>query len=242
MVLTPLTLAFSGWGRCFSLDSQRAGNHERPPHQPWLTALLALLIGLAFLTGGLGKIRGGWLRPESLATRWYVLGNTRVDGRGTPVAAWALQHLPRTAWKALDWATVLWETAFFLTAPRRTAFRVACAFGALFHFCVWLLFDIKFDTNAVAYGAFVSWAVVWPFNTLGFRALLGSPPRSVTVLLCLAPAGVALFSLLVLGADPSTALALHLDGVILVIGLTIAVAYAAHLARLPRREGRPQLG
>jgi len=128
IVLIPLTLAYSGWGRAFSIE-----NRNEPPSadQPWLLALLALLTGFALFTAGIGKISGGWLKSDSLGTRWHLLWNYYSVGRETLVGSWALQNLPRWGWKAMDWSVAVWEAGFVLTVFRRTWCRVACAFGAL---------------------------------------------------------------------------------------------------------------
>ena len=124
-----------GLGATFSVDERRARPEVAEPsvHQPWLLALLAMLVGFALLTGGLGRFTVVGSCSALLATKWHVLSNYRFDGRETTVGFWALCNLPNWAWKWMDRATVVWEAGFILTVPKRTACRVACAFGAFFH-------------------------------------------------------------------------------------------------------------
>ena len=96
---------------------------------------------------------------------------------------------------------------------------------------MWLLFDITFGANVLTYGAFVSWACLRPSATMAVRKWLDglSPVRGMLV--CAIPFAVAAGSLLVLGADPSTALSLQIDHYVLTVGIIVAAAY---LARLPK--------
>jgi hypothetical protein len=193
LVLIPLTLAYSGWGRAFSIE-----NRDEPPaeDQPWLLALLALLTGFALFTAGIGKISGGWLKSGSLGTRWHLLWNYYSVGRETLIGSWALQYLPRLGWKAMDWSVAVWEAGFVLTVFRRTSCRVACAFGAFFHLGVWMLFDIIVAENLIAYAAFVSWACLWPPATAWLRNRTLQPVRGSRLALCAVPFAIAVLELI----------------------------------------------
>lgn len=193
IVLIPLTLAYSGWGGALSIE-----NRNQPPsaNQPWLLALLALLTGFALFTAGLGKVSGGWLKPASLGTRWHLLWNYYSVGRETLAGSWALQHLPRWGWKAMDWSVAVWEAGFVLTVFRRRWCRVACAFGAFFHLGVWMLFDITVAENLIAYGAFVSWASVWPPATAWLRNRAHQPWRGARRAVYAVPFAIGLLELI----------------------------------------------
>jgi hypothetical protein len=135
VVLVPLTLAFSGWGHRFSVDTTRSTSNDAlsQRRQPWLLALLALFIGLGFLSAGMAKARGGWLSTHTLATRWQLLYNVySAGGRDDASGAWSLATFPAWVWKSMDLTTVAWECTFVLAAVRRTAFRVYAAVGAFF--------------------------------------------------------------------------------------------------------------
>jgi hypothetical protein len=233
--LVPLLLAGSGWGQTFSLDARR-GVGEDPAsaeRQPWLCALLALCVGLGFLTAGLAKARGGWLSPHTLATQWYLFPNFYVTGRAASSAEWAMQQLPRGAWKAMDIVTVIWETTFVLSVPRRAFFRLYCAVGVFFHFGVWQLFQITFGTNVLAYAAFVPWAELWQ----AAPQLLRAPRLRAATLrgLCAIPIAFGAIKLLL---DPSLTerIAERVDALVLLLALPFGVGYVAVLAASAGRK------
>src|SRR6185369_9833981 len=109
-----LFMARSGWGAAYSLDARRRGAPAASPHQAWLMAVLAMAIGFALFTAGSAKLRGGWLRPDSLGTRYHLFWDYYVFGRQMPLAGWAFRNLPHWGWKLADWPTVFWESSFFL--------------------------------------------------------------------------------------------------------------------------------
>jgi hypothetical protein len=226
-VITPLALAFSGWGSALSIDAKRssgeAGRFSR--NHAVSLAILAMLIGFALFTAGFAKIRGGWLSPNVLATRWQLLPNYYLVGRKVGAAFWALENLPPWLWKGMDWFTVIWEAGFVLTVMRRGWCRLACAFGALFHFGAWQLFDIEFDVNEMAYSALVSWAFVSEGATervVGFARGLSTRAR---IALCAAPFLTAALSVFLLGSPPNDALSLHLGPILLTLGLLMALGF-----------------
>jgi uncharacterized membrane protein YphA (DoxX/SURF4 family) len=222
-----LLMAYSGWGARFSIDERRRrGAPEAPSrHQPWLLAVLAMVIGFALFTAGSAKARGGWLRPDSLGTRYHLFWDYYVFGRQTPLAGWAFRHLPSWAWKCADWPTVLWETGFVVSIFRRSWCRLACAFGAFFHFGVWLLFDIEISSNLIAYGAFVSWAYLWPAATRALRTGLQRMRPAAISALCAAPFGFSCFWLFVCSPELRDSVTLSLSKVLLSIGLGCALLY-----------------
>src|SRR5204863_3229660 len=134
------------------------------------------------------------------ATRWQLIPNYYLVGRKVGAASWALAHVPPWMWKCMDWSTVLWEAGFILTVPRRTVCRLACAFGALFHFGAWQLFDIEFDVNEMAYAALISWAFVVPRATIGIRRFVDAFSPRARFVVCAAPFAVAGMSIFVLGS------------------------------------------
>lgn len=225
-------LAFSGWGNAFSVDARRA---VTPPgesaHRAWLLALFALLLGFAMFTAGSAKARGGWLRFDTLGTRYHLFWNYFVTGRKTPLATWAWAHLPRWAWKAADFSTVLWEVGFVCSVIRKRACLFMGAVGTVFHVGVWLLFDIKIAANVVGYAAFVSWATLWPAATDALRSWGQRASWGVRTLLCAAPFAFSFFSLFVFGAALQVQIVLFATKVVLCVGLLFGVGYLALQAR-----------
>jgi hypothetical protein len=225
VVLVPLTLAFSGWGQRFSVDATRSTSNDAlaERRQPWLLALLALFIGLGFLSAGMAKARGGWLSTHALATRWHLLYNVYSAGRDDASGVWALAKFPAWVWKSMDFATVAWECTFVLAAARRTVFRVYCAIGAFFHLGVWLIFGITFAVNAVAYAAFVSYSGLWPKNPA--YAEHARAKRWFFTMLCTTPFAVGTAKLFILGASTDEWLASFVERPILVVAAFVATGY-----------------
>lgn len=233
-VITPLTLAFSGWGSTFSIDARRGSGEARrfsTNHAPSL-AILAMLIGFALFTAGFAKIHGGWLNQNVLATRWQLMPNYYLVGRKVGAASWALEKLPPWLWKCMDWSTVLWEAGFILTVPRRALCRLACAFGALFHFGAWQLFDIEFDVNEMAYSALVSWAFLSEGATERIRRFVEGLSTRTRLAARAAPFAMAGASVFLFGSPPNEALSLHLGPILLTVGLLFALVYVFGLIQI----------
>jgi len=223
--LAPLVLAGSGWGNVLSFDALRGRPVRLAPRasQPWLLAVLALLIGLCILSAGLAKLRGGWLHLETHATVWHLLPNYYLVGRAQPLAKWALGHFPGALWEAMDWSTTIWECTVVLSVMRRRAFLTACCVGCLFHFGVWQLFDIAFGSNVVVYAAFVPWKRV--FGARDFSRAFTNTRGKLALVVALTLGGLALF---VFRDNFDNALSLHVNRVVVAFGGLVA---AAHLWR-----------
>jgi hypothetical protein len=105
-----------------------------------------LLIGMAMFTAGWAKLTTGWLQPSQRSTYGHLVG----------FDTWAAKMLLGVQsgwfWKPLDWLVILMESGFLMAAFYRPAFRVVCASACLFHVAVWLLFDMRFHGNVIAYG------------------------------------------------------------------------------------------
>jgi Vitamin K-dependent gamma-carboxylase len=157
LVLAPLVLGFSGWGRALSVDAakQPAPEGSHPNAEAWPVALFALLVAFAMFTSGWAKATTGWLNPKSLCTYGHLATNYLVTGRETWAAKIALSIHSPWIWKAADWATVALELAVLPAVVRRRSFCLVLAVATLFHVGVMLLFDISFRVNIIAYAAFV---------------------------------------------------------------------------------------
>jgi hypothetical protein len=226
-----LLLARSGWGAVISVDERRSAGVERSPHQPWLTAILALVIGFALFTAGSAKVHGSWLSPGALGTRYHLFWDYYVFGRKMPLATWCFQHLPSWAWKLLDWPTVLWEVGFVATVFRRRWCWLACAFGTLFHFGVWLLFDIQVATNVVAYGALVTWAPLWPAGAERLRQWVRGLSPAASMGLCAVPFVFAAIWLFAVSADLRDELSIDVAKAVIAVGLVVGLGHLVTRAR-----------
>jgi Vitamin K-dependent gamma-carboxylase len=213
LIIVPFVLAFSGWGDAFSFDAARYDRGDRA--RSWPLALLALLIGYGMFTAGWTKLSSGWLDPQTLSTYGHLLNNYRATGRETLAAARALRIDSFVLWKAGDWAATLLELSFLAAIVNREIFCVVMALATVFHLAVWLLFDISFWWNVLAYGAFVRYSELFP-------PLIGLATDKPVATRSLKAAFAVPFSLGSIatwfGAPLTSILHLPLDGVILVGG------------------------
>lgn len=170
VLLAPALLAWSGWGDRWSIDALRG---HLPERHGWAQRLLAIAIGLGFLTAAIPKIRGGWLDLETQATRGHFLAQW-FHGRDTDFGPLLYAADWPIAWEVLDLATVAIELGLLAAALNWRAFRLALAVATLFHLGVLITLDIAFYSNVLVYGAFVSWTAVL---AIGQRATL---PRWVS--------------------------------------------------------------
>lgn len=154
LVLAPLVMAFSGWGRHWSLDSLRTDTTDGDEPQ-WPLRLLAAGMGVAFVGAAIPKIQTGWLDLSTHAVQGFVL-RLGTDGHAVPMES-LLDATPGWTWEVLDLATVALELLVVVTVLHWPSFRVALAVLCTFHLGVLIWLDISFWQNVVAYGAFVSW-------------------------------------------------------------------------------------
>ena len=204
IVVVPLLLAFSGWGRAHSIDARYLPPPGNDPVAQLPLALLALVVGFAMFTAGWAKITSGWLDPSVHATYGHLVQNYFFTGRETVAGGMALQVDSGWFWKAGDWSAVALETGFLFAAVHRRALCVWMALATLFHLGVLLLFDIPFPTNPLTYAAFVGFTAVPAFRSLQLEGKAST--RSWGLVLA---AAVALGSVAVLRGQ-SIAKALHL--------------------------------
>jgi hypothetical protein len=108
-------------------------------------------------TAALQKAMTGWLDPTTSAILGHSLRNAIFEDRESVVWRLSVERLPFAAWKAMDYATLAFESSFLFAMFKRRAFVVACAVACLFHFGVTLVMKIVFLTNIATYAAFVRW-------------------------------------------------------------------------------------
>jgi hypothetical protein len=176
--------------------------------------LLALLVGLGFLTAGISKVRAGWLSLDTQAVRREVL-TAYADGNTGGVLPWLVDLNAPMLWEALDWATVLMELSIIVCVLWWRAFRISLAIATIFHCGVYILLTISFGFNVLVYGAFVEW------SKLPLRAPAWISPFVRRWYLLLIPT-VALVPWAFTHANPQTA---QQSGWITVAGAGVAVGY-----------------
>lgn len=227
LLLVPAVMAFSGWGGAMSVDAHLAARSGRPRIEAsqWAMRLLALMIGLAFLTAGIAKLRSGWLDIHTHAARGHFLKSYVIHDRDQLLADQFLRiHEIGIFWEAIDWLTVALECGLVVTVLWWRTFRIGVAFAALFHLGVLLMMNIQFSANTIAYGAFVRWNLIVPTKP-GSGLPLNRPLAAVI--------GIGLGTLLYLVHDSD--LSRFLPGIgreMLFVGAFIAVIYLVRQAWL----------
>ena len=234
-VFTPLVLAFANWGDRFSLDSWIRKKPVRPQVQ-WPLRYLALALALAFFTAAGFKAGTGWLNPATQATQGYfyyvhLAGTAPSPGWLTDVA----EHVrARPLWELLDWFTIILEGAFIVTFPWWRALRLTCAFATQFHVGVLLMLGIVHVTEAIVYGAFVSWGLLFARDRWSRSASVFQRPGAIAaaVALFVAAAGLKLWLLLAKTdwADPLAWSDRWAGSAIVLIAGVIGFVYLVHEA------------
>jgi hypothetical protein len=234
LVVTPLVLAFSAWGRARSVDAARRPSPARERAEAWPIALLALLVGFAMFTAGWAKATTGWLDPKLRCTYGFLVCNNRGAGRETWAMEWALGVDSDWFWKIADWLTVALELAFLAAAIHRRSFCLILAMASLFHLRALLLLDIQFAHNLIAFGAFVRYTEFPLFRT----PIKSSPfPRSKSAVAFAATCAVG-FAGTLGGRTAAEVLHIPLPEVAVWAGAVGGVAYIFWTLR--GRKGHPR--
>ncbi len=158
LIVVPLVMAFSGWGRAYSVDALRKTRRHLTP-QNWTLTLLALIIGFMFFTAGIPKIWGGWLDLQTQATQGHLYREFFVHGRRALLAPVALSFSD-FIWELLDYATILFEVGFLVAVIHPRCTRIFISIAVVFHFSVIMLMNISFLPNFIAYAAFLNWGFI----------------------------------------------------------------------------------
>lgn len=161
LVVVPAAMAPAGWGDRFSLDAvrRRSRGHSdaAEPAEQWALRWYALAVGLAFLTGAIPKLRGGWLDPTTHAVQAIQARQLHTHGHTDLLARTALDVDNPVLWELADVLTLVLEAGMVLTVLSWAGTRLAFAVAAVFHLGVWLTMNITFYMNVVAYGIVVAW-------------------------------------------------------------------------------------
>ncbi len=105
MVITPLLMAFSGWGSYYSLD--QSSNPSTSSETYWPVVALALILGFAMFSAGFpkliedGSFLNGWLSLSTQAVKGYAIMYQHDDLAGNYLAPLALLYGNNIAWESL---------------------------------------------------------------------------------------------------------------------------------------------
>jgi uncharacterized membrane protein YphA (DoxX/SURF4 family) len=235
LVVVPVLLAFARWGDAVSVDALRRGSGAPAAETPqWPLRLLALLVGLGFLTAAVPKVLSGWLDPRTHAVQGVMFTQYYVNDRTDLLAGHFIGLHDGVFWESVDVATVLLEGLLVLTVLNWRCWRVGIAIASLFHLGVLLMMNIGFSGNVVTYAAFVLWARSPLLRREAPRATaaqrLATRPGSAR----LTPAAAGVLALaLGVGAvlRPEAWAVPRLNQVVVVVGAAVALWYLVHVAR-----------
>lgn len=161
LILVPPAMALAGWGDRLSVEAlqrRRRGEPERPERaEQWPLRLYALLIGLGFVTAALPKIRGDWLNPFTHVVRGVELRQYHGDGEHDYLANVFVAIKNPVFWEVLDVATIVLEAGMILAVLSWATTRLWFAIAAMFHLGVFLMLNIPFWHNVLAYAFVVGW-------------------------------------------------------------------------------------
>ena len=165
MVITPLLMAFSGWGSRYAID-QSSPRHHASGENYWPVATLAVILGFAMFSAGVpklvedGSLRNGWLSLSTQAVKGYAIMYQHDDLAGNYLAPIFLEYAGDFMWETLDWVAVVFEIGFLFAVVRRPWFRFFVLVAVLFHFMNGLLLSISFVNNIALYLLFIYWPPV----------------------------------------------------------------------------------
>ena len=156
VILTPVFLAFSGWGNNYSIDARTSSNRTVTS---WPVSGLSLVIGFAMFTAGFQKLMGGWLDPSFHAIKYHSYKVYLNDWEGLLTKPF-LSLMNDFTWEALDYFIILFELGFLVAVFHRKAFHWWIKLAILFHVMVFLTMDVVFYRNVIIYLLFVDWTYI----------------------------------------------------------------------------------
>ena len=175
IVVTPLLMAFSGWGSYYSVNlaGPQCGSAEEIY---WPVTTLALILGFAMFSAGFpklfsdGSFQNAWLDTYTQAVKGYAITHHHSDLAGDLLAPIMLERGEDFWWEALDYTAVIFEVGFLLAVLSSVWFRFFIIVAVFFHFMNGLLLSISFVNNIALYLLFIDWTpiVAW-FEKLAIK-------------------------------------------------------------------------
>lgn len=180
--IVPGLLAFSGWGRFYSVDARwrpsavarwaesresdddygqgsdgpRTGSRNAATEEmapAWPVAAVGVFLAMSFLTAAVPKIIRGWLSFETSAVKRHLARSFQLDG--DQLLAEALLDFDfQPFWEALDWAAVGLEVALSVGFLWPFAQRWLIFAVWVFHLANLVLFNIGFYGPLAVYPLF----------------------------------------------------------------------------------------
>ena len=162
LVVTPLVMAFSGWGSYYSVDKTSGSANSSESY--WPVTTLAIILGFAMFSAGFpkliehGSIRDGWLSVDTQAVKGFAIMHHHSDLASNFLAPILLKYGGKFFWEAADYVAVIFEIGFLFAVARRRLFQFFIVVAVFFHLMNGLLLSISFTYNIALYLLFVNWA------------------------------------------------------------------------------------
>lgn len=180
MTIVPMLLAFAGWGDRFSVDAAlRARRGEAPAGHwamQWPLRLMAVTVGLGYITATYPKVIGGWLRLDTHVTQSVMFRQVHVHERTHYLGEFFLQFHNPVFWEAFDIFTIIFEGGMIIAVLSWRWARIWFSIAAVFHLGVLAMMEIPFEANIITYAFAILWVRTLtnlgvPVQTLAKRTL-----------------------------------------------------------------------
>lgn len=165
-LVTPMVMAFSGWGAAWSIDAKRGKTSNVVA---WPLSMLALLLSFGFFSAGWPKLAWADFDLGTHGARGWLVGGWYGLERNKLLAPFFMQVYNPYFWEVMDLTAVAFEIGFIFTLARREMFRAFLFVAVMFHFANLLMLNIGFLTLIPVYVVFLPW-----------ERLLHRVPRSIT--------------------------------------------------------------
>jgi predicted DCC family thiol-disulfide oxidoreductase YuxK/uncharacterized membrane protein YphA (DoxX/SURF4 family) len=188
-VVTPVIMAFAGWGDFYSIDARRHRG-ETPAPRAWPVTLLAFLIAYGFLSAGVPKLTT-WIDFDlnTQGTRSWLM-YVWTDGYRSLLVPWFMWINNRWFWEIADWIAVAFEMSVIVSLVRLSTFRAALFAAVWFHVVNLLMLNIGFYNFLPIYLIFAPWERVASRSAPSVTRWLnriGSPAMLVALLALVLP-------------------------------------------------------
>jgi predicted DCC family thiol-disulfide oxidoreductase YuxK len=188
-VVTPMIMAFAGWGDFYSIDAGRRRG-DAPAPRAWPLSLMAFLIAYGFLSAGVPKL-ATWIDFDlnTQGTRSWLM-YVWTDGYRSLLVPFFVRINSRWFWEIADWIAVAFETSFIVSLVSLSAFRTFLFAAVGFHLMNLLMLNIGFYNFLPLYLIFAPWERVGSrtsSSTSRWLNRIGSPGMLAALLVLVLP-------------------------------------------------------
>jgi hypothetical protein len=155
--LTAFIMAFSEWGKVYSLDYTLKEPKAGSQHSGLPVFLVALTVGFGMFTAGFFKVQGAWLDPGRVGVLHHYFTSYEMWGRRELLAPLFYEVENYYFWKALDYLTIGFEILFFPAILNKRIFQFFIVAALCFHTAIFLMLNITISSIFLAYALFLPW-------------------------------------------------------------------------------------